>query len=152
MELWKKTFISALILTSSTAPSGVLSVLHKIIPERAYFVPGVESLAGTEKSPLLSDLGAKRGGSRVPPILEKIAYCESGGKQYDKDGNTIRGKVNSNDIGKFQISWDHHSSTIQKLGLNVWEEPGNTEYALYLYETQGLQPWKLSEKCWSERI
>lgn len=82
--------------------------------------------------------------STIPETLLRICTCETQCRQFDKSGNVIRGQVNRQDIGKWQINWDHHSSTIKKLGLNVETEEGNTAYASYLYSTQGTKPWSWS--------
>ena len=42
--------------------------------------------------------------SEIPGILKKIAFCESGNKQFNSDGSVLRGKQNSRDVGKWQIN------------------------------------------------
>ena len=86
----------------------------------------------------------------LPEVLLEIARCESGNKQFTSSGSIIRGYANPNDIGRWQISWTYHSSTIQKMGLDIMTEEGNRDYAYWLYKTQGTKPWRLSEKCWNK--
>jgi hypothetical protein len=83
------------------------------------------------------------------PILVDIARCESSFHQYDKDGNIIRGRVNSADIGVMQINEKYHADTAKKLGIDLYTVEGNVAYAKHLYNEQGAQPWISSSKCWS---
>ena len=83
----------------------------------------------------------------IPFALREIARCESGGTQFTKDGEVIRGKVNPQDIGKYQINLKYHKATADKMGLDLFTEAGNEAYALYLYKTSGAKPWKASNPC-----
>ena len=85
---------------------------------------------------------------QLPPILKKIAWCESGDRQFSSDGSVLRGRVHPYDVGRFQINTKVHLDTAQKLGFDVFTEEGNLAYALYLFETQGTQPWNASKSCW----
>lgn len=82
------------------------------------------------------------------PILKKIAFCESGHRQFNENGSVLRGYVNSQDVGLMQINEKYHLSTAQKLGINIYTTEGNIEYAQYLYRTQGVKPWVHSSHCW----
>mgnify|MGYP001615732855 FL=1 len=84
----------------------------------------------------------------LPPILRKIALCESGDRHFDRDGLVLRGEKNPNDIGRFQINLVHEAQAAS-LGLNLFIEEDNAKYALYLYETQGTRPWRYSQFCWN---
>lgn len=88
----------------------------------------------------------------IPNILEKIAYCESGNRQYEKNTElplrVLRGKKNQLDVGRFQINEFYHSETAKKLGIDIYTWEGNTQYALYLYGKYGTQPWNWSKPCW----
>jgi hypothetical protein len=83
------------------------------------------------------------------PILVDIARCESNFHQYDKNGNIVRGRVNSADIGVMQINEKYHAETAKKLGIDLYTVEGNVAYAKHLYAEQGAQPWISSSKCWS---
>jgi hypothetical protein len=83
------------------------------------------------------------------PILVDIARCESSFKQFDKDGNLIRGRVNNADVGVMQINEKYHDDTAKKLDLDLHTVQGNVAYAKHLYAEQGAQPWIASSKCWS---
>ncbi|MBC7981606.1 hypothetical protein H7X65_00850 [Candidatus Parcubacteria bacterium] len=82
------------------------------------------------------------------PIMQKIAYCESRNRQYSKDGSTLRGVVNSRDVGIFQVNEKYHLSDSKKMGIDIHTVDGNLEYARHLYESQGTQPWSSSRPCW----
>ena len=86
---------------------------------------------------------------KVPSILEKVAFCESGGRQFDKYGNVKRGIVDKRDIGKWQINIFWWGDEAKRLGHDIWTLEGNTAMALHIYKTAGLQPWSASKYCWS---
>lgn len=86
----------------------------------------------------------------VPPILEKIAFCESGNRQFKEDGTLVRGIVNPKDVGRFQINEFYHLEKSIELGMDIYTERGNTQYALWLYENEGTRPWNWSKHCWDK--
>lgn len=89
----------------------------------------------------------------LPPILEKIAICESGGNHFEADGVTVkRGKVNPLDIGMFQINEKYHLEASKKLGLDIHTLEGNIAYALVLYRQEGTTPWNWSKSCWNRQV
>lgn len=83
------------------------------------------------------------------PILVDIARCESTFRQFDQDGNIIRGKVNSKDVGVMQINETYHADEAAKLGYNIYTVEGNLAFGKYLYGKYGAQPWSSSSKCWA---
>jgi hypothetical protein len=84
------------------------------------------------------------------PILVAIAGCESSFRQYDADGNLLRGLVNKGDIGIMQINEYYHADKAKTLGFDLTTIDGNMAYAKYLYEQEGTKPWISSSKCWSQ--
>lgn len=84
------------------------------------------------------------------PILAEIARCESTFRQYDKDGQALRGMVNSDDIGVMQINKYYHEEDAKKLGLNIYTLQGNIEFAKVLYGKYGDKPWVHSSPCWKK--
>lgn len=88
--------------------------------------------------------------AKIIAKLVKIATCESGNKQFNKDGSVIRGKINNNDVGKYQINLTYHEKQASKLGYDLFTEEGNTNYAIWLYEKEGDKPWDWSRSCWEE--
>ncbi len=86
------------------------------------------------------------------PILAEIAGCESSFRQYDTNGDVLRGKVNKSDLGLMQINEYYHGDRANKLGLDLKTPEGNMAYAKYLYEREGSQPWMSSSKCWKSAM
>lgn len=84
------------------------------------------------------------------PILIDIARCESSFRQYDENGEVLRGKVNKSDIGIMQINEYYHKERIEKLGVDLSDIKGNLTYAKWLYNKEGGQPWKASSACWNK--
>jgi len=84
------------------------------------------------------------------PVLDRIAFCESGNKHYDKNGQVmLRGNTNKTvDVGVFQINSVWFTKATE-LGLDLTKEKDNREFAKYLYTTRGTEDWKFSAKCWS---
>ncbi len=87
---------------------------------------------------------------RLPEVLERIAICESQGKHFDEYGNVLLGKINSHDVGKFQINALYWNEKAESLGYNIYTEEGNESFALELYNRYGTAPWKWSKKCWNK--
>ena len=88
----------------------------------------------------------------LPPILERVAKCESNGQQFDKNGKLMK-HVNVDgtvDYGKFMINDYHWEAKAVAMGWNIYEEKGNTEMAKWLYANRGTQDWSASFKCWSK--
>lgn len=83
------------------------------------------------------------------PILAKVAKCESQFRQVDKDGEVLRGVVNSFDVGVMQINEKYHLDHSEKMNLNIHSLGGNLEYARALYNESGTAPWSSSKPCWS---
>ncbi|MDE2038068.1 MAG: hypothetical protein KGI69_02485 [Patescibacteria group bacterium] len=83
------------------------------------------------------------------PILIEVASCESTFRQFDKDGDVIRGQVNHGDVGVMQINEYYHAEEAKKLGYDIYTLEGNVAFAKYLYAKYGTSPWSSSEKCWS---
>lgn len=84
------------------------------------------------------------------PILAEVAFCESRFRQFDENGQVLRGVENSQDVGVMQINEKYHLETAQKLGLNIYTLEGNMAYGKYLYDTQGTKPWNYSSGCWGK--
>lgn len=84
------------------------------------------------------------------PILAHIASCESHNRQYDSDGNVLRGEKNHSDIGVMQINEAYHRAEAEKLNLDIDTIEGNVAFAKILYEKKGAKPWISSSGCWSK--
>lgn len=84
------------------------------------------------------------------PILAEVAWCESSDRHFDKDGSVLRGKVDPDDVGVMQINTRYHEEKAVSMGMDLYTLNGNLAYAKYLYEKQGLKPWRHSEPCWGK--
>lgn len=83
------------------------------------------------------------------PIMVQVARCESGFRQWDANGNVLLGHVDKRDTGVMQINKFYHLETSIKLGLDINTLEGNLAYARFLYESEGVKPWRASRHCWS---
>jgi SepF-like predicted cell division protein (DUF552 family) len=84
------------------------------------------------------------------PVLAEIARCESEYRQFSTTGNTLRGRVNSADVGVMQINEKYHLARSKQLGINIYTLEGNLKYGSLLYKEQGSQPWSASRPCWGK--
>lgn len=84
------------------------------------------------------------------PILDKIAKCESGGNQFDKNGKVIKGKVNKADSGKYQINTNIWGKKAKELGFDLNTLQGNEAMAKWIFFHKGSVPWVNSSKCWNK--
>ena len=85
----------------------------------------------------------------LPPVLQRIAQCESWGQQWTRDGQVLRGKRNPQDLGLFQINAVVWAKKAEELGYDLYTQDGNTQMARYIFENYGSVPWQASVKCWS---
>ena len=85
---------------------------------------------------------------RESPIMSEIIRCESGYRQFDSDGDVLRGKVNSKDVGLAQINEAYHLQEAKRLGLDIYSVEGNLLYAKVLYQKNKTKDWTASRKCW----
>ncbi|MEK7102984.1 MAG: peptidoglycan-binding protein [Patescibacteria group bacterium] len=74
------------------------------------------------------------------PQMISIAQCESGFRQYTAKGTTFTGSGGQY-VGVFQIS-KGHTSNAKKMGFDIYTLEGNLGFAKYLYNKQGVQPWR----------
>jgi len=83
------------------------------------------------------------------PIMIDVARCESTYRQFDENGEILRGKVNSKDVGALQVNEYWHLETSKKLGLDIYTLEGNLAYGRYLYSQNGTRDWNASKHCWN---
>jgi len=86
----------------------------------------------------------------IPPIMSRIAKCESGGVHIDPKTGQVIMRSNTNgsvDVGKFQINsiWFKKASD---LGLDITKELDNEKMAMWIYENKGTTDWSASQTCW----
>jgi hypothetical protein len=80
-------------------------------------------------------------------ILKAIIDCESSNRHVI---GTLA-KVGM-DIGKCQINSYWHEERAEEMGLNLFDPEDNMEYCLYLFEEEGVRPWKSSQFCWQQTL
>jgi hypothetical protein len=114
--------------------------------------------------PLCSPLDPKIVPQPIPPILERIAACESMGdvnaqpRQFQANGDVLWGSEEGpdgktitvkRDVGEFQINTWAHADELKALGLDViHSQADNIKYALMLYARNGTADWVASQDCW----
>ena len=86
----------------------------------------------------------------IPPVLNRIAKCESGGKQFESNGQVVHGKKVRGDLGKYQINIIHWGEEAMRLNLNLLKEEDNEKMALYIFENFGTSAWSNSTNCWNK--
>ncbi len=123
----------------------VFSVLVLII---SFFVLSSENTLAAKESGEVEEV-IKEYFSNTSHLIEmtEIARCESGLRQFTDAGNVFRG---AGTVGVFQIHEVAHLSTALVLGLNLETVEGNVAYAKYLYDLEGLSPWRFSGDCWEK--
>ncbi len=129
------TTIDASTLSTTTVPE----VSSKIEEQATSSIPTPKELEKLAKAYFKND-----------PILVDIAKCESRFRQFDKNGNVLRGEKNKSDLGLMQINEYYHAKKALELGHNLNTTEGNMAYAKYLYDREGGQPWISSSKCWAK--
>jgi len=86
------------------------------------------------------------------PIMAEVARCESTYRHLNLSGDVLRGNVNTADVGVMQINERYHGKQASDLGVDIYTLEGNLAYAKYLYEKEGLRPWRSSAKCWNQSL
>ena len=86
------------------------------------------------------------------PVMIQIARCESTFRHKLEDGSVLKGLVDPADTGVMQINKRYHEKTAITMNLNLDDINQNMEYARFLYETQGTQPWSASSSCWRPEL
>lgn len=79
----------------------------------------------------------------------QIAWCESHLAHYEADSTQVkRGRLNSADVGVFQINEKYHLAKSRELGFDIEQLRDNIEYAMWLMKNEGSQHWFWSHACW----
>lgn len=110
----------------------------------------VAFISGRYIAPTETIVNVVQADSGIPPVLERIAKCESGGKHFDKNGQVLmRSNTNKSvDVGKFQINSIWFAKATE-MGLDITKEADNEKMAEWIYENKGTSDWSASFKCWS---
>ncbi len=75
------------------------------------------------------------------PDMVTVAKCESNFRQFDEDGNVLRGGYGDEMIGVFQIDETVHRDTALSMGYDIDTFLGNLLYTRHLYSQEGVNPW-----------
>lgn len=81
------------------------------------------------------------------PVLAEVAKCESQFRHFGAQG-VLRGTKDRADVGVMQINERYHTERAVNLGFDLRTLDGNLGYAKWLYEREGLAPWRSSRACW----
>lgn len=129
--------------------SAVVAMLTET-PETASTTPQVIELQATSTIPLTPRQEIMRVfGQEDGPLMMEVARCESGVKQFNKDGTLLRGVVDPRDVGIFQVNSWYHEEQATQLGLDLKTLEGNVAYAKILFDKRRLRDWQASSRCWS---
>jgi hypothetical protein len=82
----------------------------------------------------------------------EVARCESTFRHELEDGSILQGMVDPADTGVMQINKRYHEEAAIAMNLNLDDIYDNMEYARYLYDRQGTQPWSASMPCWGNTL
>lgn len=130
-----KKFIFLLIL---------ITILLLIPSRKTFFVAGEVNELIVEKETVV-----------LKSELVRICACESRGNpdatptHYESDGVTVlTGRINPKDIGICQINLYWHEKQATDMELDLFVENDNIKYANWLFEKDGLTPWRWSKPCW----
>ncbi len=83
----------------------------------------------------------------LPPIFEKIGWCESRNRQFNNKGGVLTSVTN--DLGLYQINSPLHEPVAKNMNIDIRTLEGNIKYAEFLYSKNGLRDWFSSKHCWS---
>lgn len=89
-----------------------------------------------------------------PSMLQRICNAEVTGNpntmshQFNKDGSVVRGRVNASDVGYCQVNEAINNDLARKMGYDIFTEQGNKDFAVYLFNTRGTEPWNSSKSMW----
>ena len=135
---WRTHGLIALMLSGLLLSVGV--VLGKALPSRE--VPSaLPQVVPQTRVVLVKE-------DTLPPVMQRIAQCESRGQHFTKEGKVVRGKRNPQDTGLFQINAVVWGKKAEALGYNIHTPEGNAQMARYIFEHYGSAPWQSSAKCW----
>lgn len=155
----KRSFglVGVIIGASSVYLWGSLSLFNAratviILPDAHAAVSDQASVALSTVSVLTPTIG-------LPPIMQRIAGCESTGdasgtpREFNSNGsilwgNDSQGKVIKRDCGEFQINTWVWGRNPQKQDV-CESQSANISFAMSLYSKYGTSPWNASKSCWN---
>src|SRR3990167_5804850 len=138
-------FALILGLGASNVPMVAKTPISSVIAKNSQQMPILEATGQINIPEIATSI-------EIPSILDRIAFCESGSKQFNSDGSVVRGKTNYLDVGKLQINLFYHGTEAENMDMNLFTEEGNTAYALYLFNKNGFKDWENSRSCWGKYV
>lgn len=81
-------------------------------------------------------------------LMSAISLCESNHHQYHQDGSLLRGVIDSDDVGAFQINERYNPNAFP----GAYDLVGNIDYGIRLYKALGTSPWSASKPCWNKTV
>ena len=136
---WRTRALVALVLSGLLLSVG--AIMGQTVPSKEARSPVPQEVQQTHVVVVQEDT--------LPPVMQRIAQCESWGQHFTRDGKVLRGKRNPQDIGLFQINAVVWAQKAEELGYDLRTRDGNTQMARYIFENYGSVPWQASAKCWS---
>lgn len=97
----------------------------------------------------------------LDPALMPVCSCESTGipnnnpneYHFESDGITPIYGINKQDRGMCQINLKAHLETTKQMGLDILGDVNDyIFYSNWLFQTQGLTPWRYSKHCWGDSL
>lgn len=77
-----------------------------------------------------------------PNLFVRIATGESGLKQWHANGKVVRGVIDPDDTGLFQINNRYWGAEAKRLGLDYENSlEDNVAMARHVFDTQGVTAW-----------
>ncbi len=83
------------------------------------------------------------------PAMLWVAYCEST-LTHRKGRDLLKNSSGSSAVGAFQILYSVHKKDLQNMKLRITNDSDYFEFARYLYDARGRQPWTTSKNCWKK--
>lgn len=117
--------------------------------------PKVEAVE-VQSKPAVTEV-IKKPPQKLREELMVVCSCESTGVTYNDpneyhfegDGVTPIYGINKSDRGMCQINMVAHKKASESMGLDILKNLDDyIIYSNWLYETEGLTPWRYSEHCW----
>lgn len=149
IELTTSLFMLASAFSPATATAAVDENV-KAVEDSGQATPVEQALPEDHPLTSISVEAYVRDYFKDEPLLAEIAKCESTFRQFDSNGNVIKGRVNDDDIGVMQINTFYHLEDAEKQGFDIYTIDGNLGYAKWLYGKYGDAPWVHSSKCWKK--
>jgi hypothetical protein len=131
----------------------VTSISSAVPSETAY--GQIKNTSGVEENTSLATVNTEqivRSYFEDIPIMIQIARCESTFRHTLEDGSVLKGRVDPADTGVMQINKRYHEKTATTMNLDLNDIQHNMQYARFLYENQGTQPWSASSPCWGKTL